>query len=152
MLSLLHGIPERDTRHKNPRCIRIDKANLPAEGYQNRIRQLCQIRMFKICGIESAGCQDGTDAAAIDALHRVTKQFCIIVVVGDAVLCKRTGTCNAGQLTCDQRIACTGRDSQIILQDVSRTVLSLYQIDAGNVGVDLLRRCDTLTLGKIAFR
>lgn len=56
------------------------------------------------------------------------------------------------KLPCNQRIACAGRDSEIILQYVPLPVLRLNKVYSRNMAVNALWRSYSGTGRKIAFR
>ena len=96
--------------------------------------------MLKVSGIEAARGQDDGIAVTADIIHGLSQQLRVVSIILDVIIDKGLGTASAADIPCNHGIGGAGRNPEIVLQDVPDTVLSLDQINTGNMGVDSLRR------------
>ena len=115
------------------------------------MRHFGQISMLKEGGVVAAGRQNNIDAACVNALHHIAQHRAIITVINNSIASIGLGAGNAAQLAGNQGIAGTGWDAQIILQYIPFFILSLHQINAGDVGINIAGRSYTGALGQITF-
>ena len=108
--------------------------------------------MLKIGGVVASRREHHVDAAGIDAVHGTAQELSVIPVVQNAVVAEGVGAAAAAQLPGDQRVGRAGGDAEVVLQNVPHAVLSLHQVDAGDVAVHALYGDDTLALGQVAGR
>ena len=86
------------------------------------------------------------------ALPILLQKLRIVAVVLDRDVMERLRTAKTLQTSGNGRVGSSGRDPEIVLQDVPDAVLAKNEVDAGNVGEDALRRDDPLARGKVAGR
>ena len=116
---------------------------------QRHTHTLCQIRMFKICCIVTPRCEHYRQTTGIHIIQCFFQKICIIPVVCYGYILKCLWAASSAQFPGNHWIRCTGRNPQIIFQDIPVSILSIYQIDSGYMGINSFGRDNPLVLSQI---
>ncbi len=110
---------------------------------------LGQIRVFEERGIVPSRRQHDGDAFGGDEIHGFAQQSRIIAVVAHAHVAEQARRDPSFDVACEQRIAGSGRDAQIVFQHPPSAVLPLHQILSGDVGEDATGRRHAVDLREV---
>ena len=113
---------------------------------------LGEIRVLKIGRVMAPRREHDTHAARVHIVHDMAKKLRIIPVVLNRRVMEGARAAAALQPSDDGGIRGTGGNAEIVLQNIPDPILPLYQVDAGHMGKNLLRRHDPLAGGEIAAR
>ena len=78
------------------------------------------------------------------------QQACIVSIIYDLIVAESFWRYPAADFSGNHGVGGTGRNPEIIFQDVPLSVFAKHQINSRNMAVDPLRRADPLTFRKIA--
>ena len=95
---------------------------------QHRPGLLRQEGMLKVSCIVASRRKDNIDAAGVDIIHGLPQQLPIIAVIHHLVLPEGFRAAAAAEIPGNQRIRGTGRNAEIVLQNIPYAILAQYQI------------------------
>ena len=108
--------------------------------------------MFEECGVVAAWRQyDSNAAVVVHVVHHLAQQVGIVAVVGNIVCRKGVRRHLACYPSRHHRIACSRRNTQIVLQYIPLPVLSFHKVDARDVRINASFRADALAHWHISF-
>ena len=117
---------------------------------QHRAGLLRQIAVLKVGRVAPPRREDDVDAAGVHMVHDAAEQRAVVAVVHHIVAAEGVRAAPAAQTAGNERIGRAGGDAQVVLQHEPSAVLSLHQVDAGNVAVNALGRHNAVTDGQVS--
>ena len=99
-----------------------------------------KIAVLEICRVVSARRQNYVNSAAVHIIHHTAQKRRVVSVINNVAVLESVRACHSAKLARYQRVARARRYPQIILEYVPFPVLSLHQVNAGNMAVNRLRR------------
>ena len=87
--------------------------------------------MLEESGIIASRSEDNRNASVVvHVVHHIAKKVGIVAVICNGIRGKCGRRYLSAYATCNHRIACTGRDAEVVFKHIPFVVLSLYEVDA----------------------